>query len=349
MAQRVLEELTIDGQPIFLEHVDLPLESVELDQDNPRIRYRLSLAKNGKTLPEVILALPEVTKLRKDIELNRGLRERIIVKRTSKGKFKAVEGNCRTVCYGSLAKKHPDDAVWKAIPARVLPDDVSPKHVAILLSDLHVAGKIEWKAHEKAGQVYRMREDLEMTFDDISTYLRQSKTTTIRLYKAYAFMQEHFLTIDSGKFAKQGEGKWSFFDELFRSKELRDQLERKPGFGDDFCRWVGNGNLPDGMDVRILPAILKHPEARKRFEKGAPLSEVKRIIDEADPEQGSDFFKLLAKLRESCTSAAQVKEILRIRSDKNARKRVLETYEAFVDFMRLADIDVATDQMEKAA
>jgi hypothetical protein len=339
MAQRVMEELTIAGQPVFLEHLDIPLSDVELDRDNPRIRYRLSLAQNGKTLPEVILALPEVTKLRKDIELNKGLRERIIVKRNGDGKFKAVEGNCRTVCYESLAKKSPGDETWKSIPARVLPDDISAKHIAILLSDLHVAGKIEWKAHEKAGQVYRMYEDLEMSFDHISTYLRQSKTTTIRLYKAYAFMQERFFTIDKGKFAKQGEGKWSFFDELFRSKELRDELDRNPAFGDDFCRWVGNGNLPDGMDVRILPAILKHPEARKRFEAGAPLSEVKRLIEESDPEHGSDFFKLLAKMRESCTSAAQVKEILRLRADKKAQKLLLDTYEALVDFMRLADID----------
>lgn len=342
MAQRVMEELTIDGQPIFLEHVDIPLGDVDLDQDNPRIRYRLSLAKNGKTLPEVIMALPEVSKLRKDIELNRGLRERIIVKRSGAGKFKAVEGNCRRVCYGSLAAKNPDDPTWKTIPARVLPDDVPPKHIAILLSDLHVAGKIEWKAHEKAGQVYRMYEDLAMTFDEISTYLRQSKTTTIRLYKAYAFMQERFLTVDNGKFARMGEGKWSFFDELFRSKELREELDRNPAFGDEFCRWVGNGNLPDGMDVRILPSILRHPEARKRFEQGAPLSEVKRIIEEADPEHGSDFFKLLAKVRESCTNAAQVKEILHIRANKNARKRVLETYEALTDFMRLADVEVPT-------
>jgi hypothetical protein len=34
-----------------------------------------------------------------------------------------------------------------------------------------------------------------------------------------------------------------------------------------------------------------------------------------------------------------VKEILRIRTDKAAQKQVLDTYEAFVDFMRLADLE----------
>jgi hypothetical protein len=53
----------------------------------------------------------------------------------------------------------------------------------------------------------------------------------------------------------------------------------------------------------------------------------------------SDFFKMLAKVRDSLTSAAQVKEILKIRTDKAARKQVLDTFEAFVDFMRLSDVD----------
>lgn len=337
--ERVLEELTIDKEAVFLEHADIPLEDVHLDEDNPRIRYRLALEKDGKSLDEVILRMPEVSKLKKDIFENGGLRERIILKKNGKG-YIVPEGNCRTVCYRALRKQYPDDPRWKSIPARILPNDIAPKKVAILLSDLHVAGKIQWKAHEKAGQVYRMHRDLGMSFDEISTYLRQSKTTTKRFYDAYAFMSDRFFTIDGGKFAKLGEGKWSFFDELFRSKELREALAKDPDFGDDFCRWVGNGNLPDGADVRELPAILKNPEALKRLRQGAPMSEVRRIVEDADPEHGSDFFKLLAKMRESCTNAAQVKEILKIRTDKAARERVLETYEALVDFMRLADVEV---------
>ena len=57
------------------------------------------------------------------------------------------------------------------------------------------------------------------------------------------------------------------------------------------------------------------------------------------PTIDSDFFKLMAKFREACTNAAQVKEILRIRTDKTARKQVLDTYDAFVDFMQLADVE----------
>ena len=51
------------------------------------------------------------------------------------------------------------------------------------------------------------------------------------------------------------------------------------------------------------------------------------------------FFKLLAKVRESCTNAAQIKDVLRIREDKIARQRMIDTYNALVGFMKLADVE----------
>jgi hypothetical protein len=63
------------------------------------------------------------------------------------------------------------------------------------------------------------------------------------------------------------------------------------------------------------------------------------MVEAAEPEQGSEFFKMLAKMRDALTNAAQVKEILRIRTDKVARDRLLETHEALVNFMLLADLE----------
>ena len=341
--QSLIEEITIHGEPIHLEHVDARIDQVEPDRDNPRIRYRLGyLSQGDNTLDEVILDMPEVKKLLKDIENNGGLRERVILQQNGKGTYKAVEGNCRLICYRKLSLRHPDDSRWRTIPARVLPKDIDQKKVAILLSDMHIAGKIEWKAHEKAGQVYRMRNDLHMTQDEVAIYLRQSKTTVNRLHDAYAFMIERFLTVDDEEYRDKGEGKWSFFDEFFRSKQLRDWYKADPEFGNKFCRWVGEERLSDGIDVRSLTAIVSNPEALKSFEVGpkkTAFADARKIVETVDPEEGSDFFKLLAKFRDSCTNAAQVKEILRIRTDKVARQRVLDTYVALVDFMRLADVE----------
>jgi hypothetical protein len=335
---KVIEELTVGGETIQLEHASIPIDQVELDEDNPRIRYRLKYMQEGKTLDERIMKVPEVPRLLKDIEANRGLRERIIVQKNGKS-YLSREGNCRLVCYRALHKKYPDDATWKTIPARIMPKNVDAKRVAILLSDMHIAGKITWQAHEKAGQVYRMHHDLGMPFEDIAIYLRQSKSTATRYYNAYAFMVEKYLTIDGGKFEKEGERKWSFFDELFRSKELRAEMKSNPDFGDQFCRWVGKGTLAKGIQVRTLSSVLKNPAARKKFEQGSQFDEAEKLLQDDNPEHGSDFFKLLAEVRENFASAANVKDILRIRTDKKARQRLLDTYEAMTDFMRLADVE----------
>lgn len=342
---RLIEETTIDNKTIQLAHEDVPIERIELDRENPRIRYRLALEVSGngrkpseKELEKVILEVPEVKRLLRDIEQNGGLRERVILQENGT-KLKAIEGNCRLTCVRALHEKDPDDPRWKTIPARIMPKDVNPKHLAILLTDFHVAGKIRWEAHEKAGQIYHMANDLGMSQEEIALYWHASKSTVNRFLLAYSFMVDRFLKVDDGKYAKIGQRKWSFFDEFFKKKDLKAELKDNPEFGDNFCRWVGDGYLPLGADVRYLPTILKHPEAREKFESGTPLAEIKKMIEAQEPEQGSDFFKQLGKMRQDFTSAAKVKEILLIRTDKVARQRLLDTYEAMVDFMRLADVE----------
>jgi hypothetical protein len=342
MKGTIIEEIVINGETIRLEHADVPIKDVELDENNPRLRYK-RVKDDAKPLDEMLRHHPDAPKLRRDIEFNGGLRERVILLPVGGGKFKAAEGNRRTVAVRDLHAKHPTEARWKTIPARIMPADMDPKKLAILLSDLHVTNKVRWDAHEKAGHIYHMNKALKIPLDEIAVTLHASKTTVVRFLNAYAFMQERFLTIDDGKYRDEGERTWSFFDELYRSKELKQCLHDDDSFGDKFCRWVGEGRLSKGEQVRKLIKILGHPEARKVFEDGPAKSafdSAQRIIETKDPEEGSEFFKLLAKLRESCTSAAQVKEILRIRSDVVARKRLLDTYEALVDFMHLADVEV---------
>ncbi|MGH9535399.1 MAG: hypothetical protein ACRD2E_11125 [Terriglobales bacterium] len=337
----ITEEVTVMGHPVRFTYSNVPIEQIELDQSNPRIRYRLAMEQNGKGLEQVIMALPEVKELRKDIELTGGLRERVVLQQNGNGKYKALEGNCRMVCLQSLHGKSPDEDKWKTVPARILPKDTDEKQIAVLLLDWHVAGKITWQAHEKAGQVYRMLNELHMTMGEVAMYMRTSKSTVGRLESAYRMMADRYSKIDDEAYRENGEKKYSYFDEFFRQKELKEEYKRNPQFGDVFCRWVGEGRLFKGEDVRQLAGILRNPEARSKFESAKPpqaaVAEAMKLMEQTEPEIGSDFFKLLAKLKEACTSAAQVKEILRIRGDKVARKRVLDAYEALGDFMKLAD------------
>ena len=221
----------------------------------------------------MLLSLPEMEALQRDIELNGGLRERVILQDNGSRKLKAVEGNSRLVCLQNLHAKNPSDPRWTEVPARILPRDVDPKHVAILLTDFHVAGKIQWKAHEKAGQVYYMHNALGMAQDHIAVHLRTSKTTVNRLLRAYSFMVDRFLKIDDEKYAKEGERKWSYFEELFKQRDLRTELQQNPDFRDDFCRWVGEGRFAPA-DVRSLPK--RAPEPGGAGEAGEEQDTVRR-------------------------------------------------------------------------
>ena len=197
-----------------------------------------------------------------------------------------------------LNSKNPSDPKWQTVIAKVLPPDTDGRALAILLMDFHVVGKITWKAHEKAAQVYLMHTDLKMTLDEIALYMRTSKTTVQRLLHAHKTMNELFLTMDDGVYEKKGEGAWSFFEELYKAPELRAKTKAEPEFVEDFCRWVGDERLPAGADVRVLPKILKDPVAAKKFTMGpekTAFQDAKKLVEQNEPEIGSDFFKLLEK------------------------------------------------------
>src|ERR1051326_2564633 len=125
---RLIEEMTIDNRVIQVTHDFVPVEKIELDQENPRIKYRLSLTTNGKKpterqLEQLILDLPEVKDLLRDIQHSGGLHDRVILQENGNGKYKAVEGNCRTTCVRDLHRKFPSEERWQKVPARILPKD----------------------------------------------------------------------------------------------------------------------------------------------------------------------------------------------------------------------------------
>jgi hypothetical protein len=332
------EEITIGGRKILMEHTEVPLDRVELDPKNPRLQYILSTV-NGKTVDEIVLQLPQVRSLLKDIANTGGLRERVYLQIVEKGKYIVREGNCRTVCYRALRQEDSKSPAWKKIPAKVLPPDISEREVAILLSDWHVAGKIRWNAHEKAGQVHKMANELGMTLEEIASNMRSSKSTVQRANVAYSLMFEVFMRVDDGAYRTKGEQKFSYFDEFFKRKELRDAYAADSDFGETFCRWVGEGRIGPPVNVRKLAKIVSLPRALKKFESGASIEEAFKLVADSEPEVDSDFFKLLSKVRTACTSAASLQDVLRVREDKIARKRLRDTYKSLVKFMELANLD----------
>lgn len=332
-----VDEITLDGKKVRVRNALIPVHAVHLDPANPRIANTFAvLTGSGPASEQRIEALlwedPDVRDLSRQIEINGGLIERIII--TEDGR--AIEGNCRTVCYRKLHQKHPKDARWRTIPARLLPPQIGAKDIAILLGEMHVAGKNTWSPFEKAGHVYRMHRDFSLTQDEIAQRLRMSKSKVNQLVRAFDVMKNKFLP----RFPGHGNiRKFSYFEELYKNPALRDWLDRNSEAEDTFVEWVGKEKIAQGVHVRVLPAILKNDRAVAALTKHG-FGAAERIIAEDDPAAESKLFRRMTEMAEALKKA-QLDDIRRVRGGSNAlaREIVLDMKKALDHFLELCDLD----------
>jgi hypothetical protein len=334
----VVDEITLDGKRVQVQSVDLPLERVKLDPRNPRIAntVALSLKEEGDALQKKLEALlwgdSDVHDLYRQVQINKGLVERIIVRQDGS----VVEGNCRTVVYRKLRHKHPSDPAWRQIPARMLPADIGARDVAILLGEMHVAGKNTWTPFEKAGHIYRLHEEFALTQDEIAQRFRMSKSKVNQLIRAFDVMKNKYLPKYPGPSSSR---KFSYFEELFKKPELRDWVLNTPTGEEMFVDWVGTEKIDQGIHVRELAAILDDQDAIRALTTDG-FAAAQRVIEEENPALTSKLFKRMAEMTE-LLKKAQLDDIQRVRKGAKSRaRRIVEELNDSLDhFVELCDIN----------
>ena len=167
------------------------------------------------------------------------------------------EGNCRLSALQRLCLEYPGQPGFCTPPCEVLPDDFDEEARLLFLGDCHVAGKQKWDAQEVAEHVYRMVTQLKKPHDFIARTLRMSKTTVGRYVEAYEMHSAYLRTYPF----PGNQYKWSYFFEFQRKKQLRDRRKDAPEFEERFARWVEEGRLRRGEEVRRLPELLEDDEA----------------------------------------------------------------------------------------
>ncbi len=333
----VVDEITLEGRKVQVQNVDLPLDDVRLDPKNPRIAntVAISITLEGaalqKKLEDLLWDDSDVHDLYRQVFINKGLVERIIVRQDGT----AVEGNCRTVVYRKLREKFKTEPRWQRIPARVLPADIGDRDIAILLGEMHVAGKNTWTAFEKGGHIYRLHKDFALTQDEIAQRLRMSKSKVNQVIRAFEVMKNIFLP----KYpAPSSIKKYSYFEELYKNPILREWIANEPAAESQFVDWVGKGLLPLGSNVRELPALLESEIAIKVLSKDG-FAAAQRSIAEDNPEATSKLFRRMVEMTEALKKA-QLDDIQRVRRPgaTKARRITKELNEALGNFMELCDI-----------
>jgi len=338
LPQTEVDEITLDGKKIRVRNADLGLDQIELDPANPRIANTIGMSASepGSSLQKKLEAVlwddPDVRDLYRQVLVNKGLIERIIVRPDGR----VVEGNCRTVVYRKLRENRPNESHWRAIPARILPDDIAERDVAILLGEMHVAGKNTWSAFEKAGHIYRLHRDFALTQDEIAHRLRMSKSKVNQLIKSFDVMKTKFLARYP---AASNIRKFSYFEELYKNPKLREWIGSDPRAEDMFVEWVGEGKLPQGASVRELSAIVENPDALTALNEEG-FAEAKRVLEEDDPAVTSRLFRRMKEMTEELEQA-RLDDIQRVRKDHNpaARKIAKDLERALGHFLELCGID----------
>ncbi len=325
---QMVEEITLGGQSVRLVHEDISVKDAKLDRKNQRIQYFLAYTggkADDQELEKKLWEIQDVRALYQSILNNEGLVERIIVQADGT----VVEGNCRTVCYRKLHKNYPDEPRWARIPARVLPPDIDPRLLAILLGEMHVAGKNKWDAYEKAAYVYHMNEELGYGLDFLQDHLRSSKATISKLLYAFRLAKEQFLL----KYPDpKNVYKFSYFEEFYKKFKNPDpDLER------DFVDWVGTGKLTEGVQVRNLPDIVKHPTARKSLSESGYTAAM-RVLEAVDPSYASEFFGAIDWMVDQFHKAP-AEDIWAVKDGDEARiNKIKALHQALIEFAELANL-----------
>ena len=333
----VIDEITLDGKRVQVQSVDLPLDDVTLDPHNPRIAntFSVALSDEGGALQRKLEALlwedSDVRDLYRQVQINQGLIERIIVRQDGR----VVEGNCRTVVYRKLREKQPLEECWRHIPARILPADIGDRDVAILLGEMHVAGKNTWTPFEKAGHVYRMHNEFALVQDEIALRLRMSKSKVNQLVRAFDMMKTKYITKYPGPASSR---KFSYFEELFKKPPLREWMTTTVGAEDLFVDWIGTGKLDQGIQVRELPSIIEDPDALATLTTDGFLA-AQKVLAEDNPVITSKLFRRMVEMTEALRKA-QLDDVQRVRKAKGlkAKRIVEELQESLEHFVELCGI-----------
>jgi hypothetical protein len=184
------------------------------------------------------------------------------------------------------------------MPAMIFDVDLTEEDLAVLLADMHVAGKIRWDAYEQAKHVHDLFSVYGKTYDWLSNHLRLSKSKINELLSAYRATTE-FL---SNHPAPGNVRKFSLFHELMRKKDLRQRYSDDLTFKQSFQRWLTEEKLTDSRQVRNLLQILDNPEATKKLnDKG--FVEATKVLIRDDPSLESDLFWSVKSATEKLKSA----------------------------------------------
>ncbi len=258
----IIELEITKGRKIDAKLVSVGIRQIRLNPNNPRIRHR-SFSSREDDLEDALWHEEGTKNLFSEIRYSGGLSEKPIVD----SNLFVIEGNRRIVCLrrlDDLAKNGelPDypEASFEKVQALMLPADVNPKDLELLLARVHVSGKKEWSPLDQAEQIFDMVSKHSMPTREVANALSISPQRIAVMFEAFRATQTY------GAMFPDDEGKWihkfSYFFELYRRRQLRAWVSEEKNLA-TFMELI-SGEKPKlwlGSQVRDLMEIIADPIA----------------------------------------------------------------------------------------
>ena len=245
---------------LFDNPIDISVNDLMLDCKNIRFGH-LGTSLTETQIEEHLWEEEDCRILYKQIVHDRQVYQPLYVKKNDDGKYIVKEGNRRLVTLRKInadiksnkLKGFEADAFSKV---RCFVLNATDKEIEFFLGTIHVTGPKEWATANKAMHIYNLMdvwgepreavaEELGLTKGRIDTYYLA--------FKATRDFGKRYAAGDGGKYVR----KYSYFDELYKSRDLRQWLDSDSNNLDLFMQWLANDQMRTYMDVRKLRDIIK--------------------------------------------------------------------------------------------
>lgn len=249
--------LTVGGEEIPIKQGKLKHAHLKFYAENPRLYSVLGSKYEAPTQEKIQAELSRrehVKQLRKDISVNGGLLEPIIVRDDT---YEVLEGNSRLAALRELARKDP--ARWGAVKCQVLPGDIDEAHIFTILGQLHIRGKKDWDKYEQAGYLWRRRRKHGVDTKTLAQSIGLSTSEVNKQIAVYQFMQDH---------DEKDIKKWSYYEVYFTNRDAKKARKEYPNLDNVVAKHIQTKTVGTAQDFREkLGAVAKNKKAMKDYAK----------------------------------------------------------------------------------
>lgn len=320
----------------------LSIDSILLDEENPRIKQCL---ENYKTItPEAIAlalfdggdgdAATSYRVLRDSIKDSGGIIHPIIVNLQEDGVYVCIEGNTRLQIYKDFVERNVPGN-WGTIPALVYEGlTLVEKHGIRLQS--HLVGPRDWDPYSKAKYLYQLSEIECLPMNTIVNMCGGNSTEITKSIDAYKHMKIYYEPYAKSQGLVPDNRDYSKFRE-YENSRIKSAIKNRGYEDNQFAKWVADGNVDKAQSVRLIPMVLRSPEALDAFLKGN-LSDAEKVLHAAELENAdlseypydvlsNELYKKLINF-----SVTEVEELAN-NPDKASHRNALERLKSKLDFV----------------